>query len=288
MTGHAASARGPSPYPPAGPGGGRRPFRYYGQHGEDFLLWQFFGFRRSGFFLDIGAHDGISLSNTRSFEEQGWRGICVEPVPDVADRCRQLRDRVVQAACIAGPAHSVTLTVDRSGLWAGIDVDTTEATLTYAARDLGTPGFHTIEVPAIRAATLLRPDDPPIDFATIDVEGTEIDVLKGLDLRVNRPRVLVVEALTAEALYRMDSFMAGNGYERARSVVCNHFYVQTARDARRLRGITINCALTIPDIPRYGSAGMGTHAWSPPATATRVGFVIGKVSQRLRDLRHRP
>jgi len=58
-------------------------YRYYGQHGEDFLLWHFFNYRRDGYFLDIGAHDGIALSNTKSFEERGWRGICAEPVPPV-------------------------------------------------------------------------------------------------------------------------------------------------------------------------------------------------------------
>ncbi len=77
-------------------------YNYYGQHGEDYLLWHLFDFRRTGFFLDVGAHDGVALSNTKSFEEAGWTGICVEPIPEVSDTCRRVRRRVVCAACVAG------------------------------------------------------------------------------------------------------------------------------------------------------------------------------------------
>ena len=261
-------------------------YRYYGQHGEDYLLWHFFDFRPRGFFLDVGAHDGIALSNTKSFEEKGWRGICVEPVPEVFEACRQVRARCVQAACVAGSETSVELRVDRSGLWAGIATDEAEVARSYRERQVGDPGFYTISVPAVRAATLIQPDDPPIDFATVDVEGAEIDVLKGLDLRVNRPRVLVIEALTEPALRELDGFLGGLGYHRARTVTCNHFYVTSARDARRLRGITINCHLTIPEIAGYGRADIGTHAWSAPVTTTKIGFVVGKLSQKLRAARH--
>lgn len=260
-------------------------YRYYSQHGEDFLLWHFFNFRRSGFFLDIGAHDGIALSNTKSFEEHGWRGICVEPLPFVAEQCRQIRARVVEAACVADDRASVRLTVDRSGLWAGIGADMTEAAKAYQDREWGEPGFHEIDVPAIRAAHVLGPDDPPIDFATIDVEGTEIDVLTGLDLRVNQPRILVVEALTAQSLQNLDDFLSPFGYQRARTVVCNHFYVRNAADANRLRAITINCHLTRPDSPGYGWDNGTAHAWQAPPVSG-LAFVVGKLSQRLRDLRH--
>jgi hypothetical protein len=61
----------------------RVPYRFHGQHGEDYLLWHFVDFRKSGFFLDVGAHDFVSLSNTKSFEEQGWSGICPASLPPV-------------------------------------------------------------------------------------------------------------------------------------------------------------------------------------------------------------
>jgi FkbM family methyltransferase len=257
-------------------------YRYYGQYGEDYLLWHFFDFRHSGFFLDIGAHDGAALSNTRSFEEQGWTGICVEPIPEVYEQCRALRRRVVHAACVGGSETRVTLRADRSGLFAGVDTDEAHAARSYAGRNSGDPQFYSVDVPAVRAAELIRPDDPPIDFLSLDIEGTEIEALKGLDLQRNQPRVLVVEALTDAARGALDAWLAPFGYSRARSVVCNHFYVRRKADAHKLQAITIQCRLTMPDIAGYGPADLGTHAWSAPTTTSRMRFVAGKLKQRYR------
>ncbi len=57
-------------------------YRYYSQYGEDFILWNFFDYKEHGFFIDVGAFDGKHLSNTLSFEEHGWKGICIEPVSE--------------------------------------------------------------------------------------------------------------------------------------------------------------------------------------------------------------
>lgn len=46
--------------------------RYYSQGGEDALLWSVFEGRRHGFFIEVGAFDRRHLSNSLSFEEQGW------------------------------------------------------------------------------------------------------------------------------------------------------------------------------------------------------------------------
>jgi FkbM family methyltransferase len=257
-------------------------YRFFGQNGEDYLLWHFFDFKRSGFFLDIGAHDGVALSNTKSFEEQGWSGICVEPIPEMFAACQTVRRRVVNAACVSGPQKTVDLRVDRSGLFAGVETDEAHAARDYGTWAAGDPGFQTIAVPAMRASELILPTDPPIDFATIDVEGTEIDVLEGLDLRRHRPRVLVLEALTPEALETLDKYLEPFGYRRGRSVYWNHFYVETARDARKLRSFTINCRLTVPVIAGFGPVQMVSHAWNPPSTQTRLGFIVGKLRQRYR------
>jgi len=54
----------------------------YAQLGQDLLTLKFFSLypAREQVFLDIGAFDGIGFSNTRLLFEQGWSGVCVEPV----------------------------------------------------------------------------------------------------------------------------------------------------------------------------------------------------------------
>ncbi len=54
----------------------------YSQFGEQALIMEFFGIISKGYFLDIGASDGVSDSNTRALFEQGWTGTLVEPVPE--------------------------------------------------------------------------------------------------------------------------------------------------------------------------------------------------------------
>ena len=56
----------------------------YSQYNQDIILYNnFFKTIDKGYFVDIGAHDGVSLSNTKFFEDLGWEGVCIEPQPDV-------------------------------------------------------------------------------------------------------------------------------------------------------------------------------------------------------------
>src|SRR5215472_7304519 len=78
----------------------RRLFR--SQVGQD--LWVFgevFNEQRNGFFLDIGAGDGVDLSNTYILENRyGWRGICIEANPDAFEVLRKNRCCQCVNACV--------------------------------------------------------------------------------------------------------------------------------------------------------------------------------------------
>lgn len=52
----------------------------FSQNREQRIILDFFGAHR-GTFLDIGANDGVTLSNTRALALLGWSGILVEPAP---------------------------------------------------------------------------------------------------------------------------------------------------------------------------------------------------------------
>src|ERR1700749_2898875 len=58
--------------------------KQYSQFGQDSYLYEaYFKHVPRGTFVDIGAHDGITGSNTFLFESLGWEGICFEPIPEV-------------------------------------------------------------------------------------------------------------------------------------------------------------------------------------------------------------
>ena len=74
---------------------------YKAQFGEDRVLWQVFRRRPTGYFIEVGAYDGVTLSNTYFLEQMGWCGLLVEPILPLCQKAAQARSRsrVVQAAC---------------------------------------------------------------------------------------------------------------------------------------------------------------------------------------------
>ncbi|MFM6153396.1 MAG: FkbM family methyltransferase, partial [Sphaerospermopsis kisseleviana] len=60
----------------------------YSQHGEELYIWQLLDFKLDGFFIEIGAYDGIRLSNSYFFEKIGWKGILIEAHPELAKQCK--------------------------------------------------------------------------------------------------------------------------------------------------------------------------------------------------------
>lgn len=70
---------------------------YYSQIDQDkYYIENIVKFKKNGFFLDIGAHDGLYTSNTATLElEYGWQGICVEANPFLINSLKQNRPNSV-------------------------------------------------------------------------------------------------------------------------------------------------------------------------------------------------
>lgn len=227
--------------------------RFYSQNGEDCLLWSFFGSRRSGFFVDVGAFDGIHLSNSYSFEENGWRGICVEAHPDYFPLLKRNRPNSVclHVACVSQRARkTVTFQVEKMGLLSSVvdsDKFVDDVKARYAARGLAFEGFHPVEVPAATLDEILEQHhDPhvPIDFVSIDVEGLESEVLRGFDASLYAPRLLLAEANTDEAGAEIVELLTVSmGYLYAGRLAENLFFVRTHEDLARIRDIAIDCRI---------------------------------------------
>lgn len=77
--------------------------KYFSQYGQDeFLDKNVFKDQEGGFFVDIGAHDGVSLSNTAFFEKyRHWSGICFEPNPHIFSKLKNNRSCIKIEGCVA-------------------------------------------------------------------------------------------------------------------------------------------------------------------------------------------
>lgn len=166
--------------------------QFYAQDGEDVILADIFAGKESGTCLEIGALDGVELSITLHFEQKGWSCILIEANPELAEKARSSRGALV-FSCAAGRESGTTeLLVAKGAEY----LSTTNPTDHHISRILHAGAtIQRIRVPVMRVDDLLQQAGvSTLDFATIDVEGGELEVLRGFDLHKWRPKVLVVEA----------------------------------------------------------------------------------------------
>jgi len=149
-----------------------------------------------GTFVEAGAHDGYTQSNTYYLERwRGWSGVLVEPIPELRVRCRRRRPRsqVVGAALVGPDFAGDAVPIRRGDLMSRIvpsGADTSERSPGARAEQ------RTIEVPARTLSQVL--DEAglgSIDVIVLDLEGAEPDAIAGLDLTRHAARYILVEAL---------------------------------------------------------------------------------------------
>jgi len=164
-------------------------------HGMDVKLDSIID-RDRGFFIEAGANDGFTQSNTYWLERfRGWRGLLVEPMPEQAAEARRSRpdSTVVECALVAADHPEPTVHMRFGDLMSAVDgvqeVDWSRRGLILGWRDP-----YELDVPARTLSSLLDElSAPEIDLLSLDVEGFEAQVLRGLDLARHAPRYVLVE-----------------------------------------------------------------------------------------------
>jgi FkbM family methyltransferase len=151
--------------------------------------------RDDGYFVEAGANDGFQQSNTYWLEKfRGWRGLLVEPMPELAAEARRNRPRstVVESALVP-PDQQGTIRMrfgDLTSSVSGIQPDEwNDRGLAFGWRDA-----YELDVPARTLSDLLdEVGAPEVDLLSLDIEGFEEPALRGLDLARHAPRYVLVE-----------------------------------------------------------------------------------------------
>lgn len=169
----------------------------YGNEGEDLVLASLLADRPNGFYVDVGSFHPILHSNTWLLYQRGWRGINVDPLPASAGLFRALRPGdVFVPAAVAEALGEITFYVfDREPTLSTC----AEAAAVQRAKSRGCT-YAATRVPALPLAALLEQHLPPgraIDLLNVDVEGSELEVLRSNDWQRFRPECVLVECLGA-------------------------------------------------------------------------------------------
>lgn len=177
------------------------PRHYYGLNELDKKLEAYVDFD-GGFFVEAGANNGEAQSNTAYFaRHRRWRGLLVEPIPELAARCRVARPEsiiencaLVDADCDGNlvPMTYCGLMSVVEGGWRNPEAERAHVEVGRQIQSLTT---YRVEVPGRSLSALLDTHRiGHVDLLSLDVEGFERQALEGLDLERHRPRFILVEA----------------------------------------------------------------------------------------------
>jgi len=208
-------------------------------HNLNDIYMDVFGYREFGFFVDVGAFDGVQWSNTWNLALASWSGIAIEPNPDHFKRLRENyianpRVATIEAAIadVNGSTElylggSLTTIVPKTvelyndttwGKFSGLDLENSITVKTYTLDSI----FRTFN---------LKPYQ--VDVLSIDVEGAEIKVLKGFSIGKYRPRLVIVETHEANEDKRLarksryvNAYMSKHGYDKIQADSINSIYVR--------------------------------------------------------------
>ena len=194
--------------------------RYWGLNSLDRRLAQLMPYRH-GFFVELGANDGRSQSNSLHFERhKNWKGVLIEPCPTAYMRClitRSNRTKVFCGCCVEP---------GKEGLLVPMEYFNLMSVQTDGATDYGTPNnlrelrknvgrepdfAYKFGSYGYTLTAFLEQAEAPsrIDFLSLDVEGAERSVLRGLDFNKYQFRFILVETRQQQAVA---SYLSAHGY----------------------------------------------------------------------------
>lgn len=173
-------------------------------NGQQHLFLTVFPEGYQGYAIDVGANDGTFLSNTLALEQIGWRVLCIEPNPLYAPVL--WRDRKDVVICAAGAKQ------ERKTFYTYLTANNEFASKSGLLVQPGDRPLHSFPVSVEPLDLLLDVWKPPqLDLLTIDVEGTEEDVLRGFDIARWLPKIICVEDL--QRTQRLGNLLTPHGYK---------------------------------------------------------------------------
>ena len=180
------------------------------------------------FFVDVGAYDGISSSNTGYFEiDLGWKGICIEPLPSAFKLLQQNRNCLLYNCCISnieGDVNFLALT-GYTEMLSGIYSNYSENHLQRVNSELQKHGGKSeiVKIKSRKLSSILKENSiTKIDYLSIDVEGGELSVLKSINF--NEVDVCIISAENSSNNSNVNNFLNELGYEFLTKCCCDEIY----------------------------------------------------------------
>lgn len=187
---------------------------------------KFFGIPYQGFFVEVGAYDGESWSNTSGLADSGWSGLYIEPVFEYYNKClqRHKNNSVKVINCAIG---SIEGQVD---CYVGDYLTTLDKEYVKIYSELDWSKhikFNKQKTNKIRLDTLLKKYkiNPNFDLLVVDVEGSEEDVFSSFDIQYWKPKMIIVELCDVHFSFEKYDH-ASSSHKQLRETILSNSYEQ--------------------------------------------------------------
>ncbi len=180
-----------------------------------------------GYFVDIGANDGITGSNTYLLEQNGWRGLLVEPNENLKAQLEKIRtNKIIYCAIADNDDGHITFNIVEGpeNLHGLSRIESSERFLSHIKENGGKVVSKI--VPTKKLTTLLNQNSAPaqIDFLSIDVEGHELTVLKTLDFLKFQPLIIICEDNSKGKNREVENYLKAKNYALVKRIGVNEIY----------------------------------------------------------------
>jgi len=204
--------------------------KYTSQCKQDYFLNEvIFKGKKDGIFVDVGANDGVTYSNSYFFEKElGWTGICIEPLPGAFAKLKKNRNcNSINGCCSNNNSVEIFLNVDGYGeMLSGLKSKYDPRHLNRLMNEVSLHGGSISEIEVIcynMNDLLLNNRLLQIDFISLDTEGGELDILKTLDFDNIGIKVIVVENAYNEPY--ISEFMKKKGFSMVKKLDADEVFV---------------------------------------------------------------
>lgn len=193
------------------------------------------GRKSDGTFVEFGAYDGSTVSNTCGLADLGWRGVYIEPVPQFAQLCRQRHQnnaKVTVVESAVGPENLASISLTVGGALSTMHAATQQIYEKTAWSRVEFVEKTQISVPQRLLSDILQEQKvaPGFDVLVVDIEGYEWEALRNFDLPAWRPAMVIIELEDANETFRQAGAEVRNNFRKLREYFAAAHYVIVYKD----------------------------------------------------------
>jgi len=194
-------------------------YEQYSQGGQDIYVTRILKEKRDGYFVEIGANNGYTMSNTYLLEKNyDWKGICVEATPY---RMEELKNNRPNAICIETAVFSES-NLELDFTTCPLDILNVITDYAETAVDFLNQSGQIIKVNTRSLTDILNENNSPenVDYLSIDTNGSEYKVLEGIDFTKYKFNVITVKNSSIEERQnKIKEILTSNGYSKQQTVI---------------------------------------------------------------------